>query len=184
MLLLGIVRYHGGRAFRPSSSHLVGGSLGSHCASSAWLVDRGLGRHLPASDARRRFYRMGSIISSNVVRYVSSTTSSTFQAPEPPQSKGQAVYSDIELQKDDDESSISQAASLRNNDPNAVFVVTGANRGIGLEFVKQLSTRTKVSDEIFCCLKNMSFDLDVAALFPQTSNLMCQLSKGNHPCLL
>jgi dTDP-4-amino-4,6-dideoxygalactose transaminase len=33
---------------------------------------------------------------------------------------------------------------VRNADPKAVFVVTGAGRGLGLEFVKQLVHRTKV----------------------------------------
>jgi hypothetical protein len=34
---------------------------------------------------------------------------------------------------------------LRNADPDALFVVTGANRGIGLQFVKTLVQRTKVT---------------------------------------
>jgi hypothetical protein len=71
--------------------------------------------------------------------------SSSFQAPEPPQSKGQAVYSDINFPSisSDDETE----ASLRNNDPDAVFVVSGASRGIGLEFVNALLKRTKVGPE-------------------------------------
>jgi hypothetical protein len=67
---------------------------------------------------------------------------STFQAPVPPSSKGQAVYSDINLSVADD---LSSRSSLRNNDPEAVFVVNGASRGIGLQFVKSLINRTKVN---------------------------------------
>jgi hypothetical protein len=66
---------------------------------------------------------------------------STFQAPEPPSSKGQAVYSDINISGTDD---LSSCSSLRNNDPEAVFVINGASRGIGLQFVKSLIDRTKV----------------------------------------
>jgi hypothetical protein len=66
---------------------------------------------------------------------------STFQAPEPPSSKGQAVYSDINFSVADD---LSSRSSLRNNDPEAVFVINGASRGIGLQFVKSLIDRTKV----------------------------------------
>jgi hypothetical protein len=40
----------------------------------------------------------------------------------------------------------SQDARRRNEDPNAVMVVTGANHGIGLQFVKSLAYRSKVSD--------------------------------------
>jgi NAD(P)-dependent dehydrogenase (short-subunit alcohol dehydrogenase family) len=41
-------------------------------------------------------------------------------------------------------------SKMRNNDPNAVFVVTGASRGIGLQFVKTLleTTNGKV---VACC---------------------------------
>ncbi|CAM9836561.1 unnamed protein product, partial [Heterosigma akashiwo] len=36
-----------------------------------------------------------------------------------------------------------QDAKSRNSDENAVFVVSGASRGIGLQFVEELLTRTK-----------------------------------------
>jgi len=62
---------------------------------------------------------------------------STFQAPEPPNSKGHAVYNDIEI------STTERESIARNSDPDAVFVVTGASRGIGLQFVKTLQTRSK-----------------------------------------
>jgi NAD(P)-dependent dehydrogenase (short-subunit alcohol dehydrogenase family) len=69
---------------------------------------------------------------------------STFQAPEPPQSKGEAVYSDIDFSANQNES------LKRYSDPNAVFVVTGASRGIGLQFVKSLVQRTKGTVVALC----------------------------------
>jgi hypothetical protein len=74
---------------------------------------------------------------SNTIRRLSA-----FQAPEPPQSKGQAVYNDIDFNIGSESSSQS---TLRNSDTDAVFVVSGASRGIGLQFVKSLIERTKVS---------------------------------------
>ncbi|CAJ1969318.1 unnamed protein product [Cylindrotheca closterium] len=69
---------------------------------------------------------------------------STFQAPEPPQSKGHAVYNDIEI------STTEQESVARNSDADAVFVVTGASRGIGLQFVKALQTRSKGTIVALC----------------------------------
>ncbi len=43
-----------------------------------------------------------------------------------------------------------QSSTLRNANPESVFVVTGANRGLGLEFVKQLMTRTQ-GRVVACC---------------------------------
>lgn len=54
----------------------------------------------------------------------------------PPQSKGEAVYQDIDLSAD--------KVTPRNSDREAVFVVSGASRGIGLQFVKTLLNDTKV----------------------------------------
>lgn len=62
-----------------------------------------------------------------------------FQPPIPPGTRGVPIYPDIDLNV-----SSSKHALQRNNDPNAVFVVTGASRGIGLQFVKSLMERTKV----------------------------------------
>lgn len=45
---------------------------------------------------------------------------------------------------------IGEAALTRNADPNAVFVVTGASRGLGKEFVSQLLLRTK-GKVVACC---------------------------------
>ena len=69
----------------------------------------------------------------------SSSLSSSFVPPEPPSSNGEAVYDDIIISADGTNESLK-----RNSDPDAVFVVTGASRGIGLQFVKSLLHRTKV----------------------------------------
>jgi hypothetical protein len=73
----------------------------------------------------------------------SSISSSSFTPPEPPASKGTSVFLDIDFSVQGNPSS---ASFLRNNDQDAVFVVTGANRGIGLQFVKSLMERTKVCE--------------------------------------
>ena len=80
---------------------------------------------------------------SRTARYLSST----FQAPEPPQSKGQAVYNDIDFTVANDPKS---QCGLRNSDPEAVFVVSGASRGIGLQFVRSLIGRTR-GVVVACC---------------------------------
>ena len=81
----------------------------------------------------------------HIVRPLSSSPSSSFEAPEPPSSYGQAVFPDIDF------SSIEDGVAIkRNADPEAVFVVTGSNRGIGLQFVITLLERTK-GKVIACC---------------------------------
>jgi hypothetical protein len=69
-----------------------------------------------------------------------SLSSSSFHPPEPPAFKGQPVFNNIPLSEDER----SDDAKRRTEDEGAVFVVTGASRGIGLEMVKQLLDRTKV----------------------------------------
>jgi NAD(P)-dependent dehydrogenase (short-subunit alcohol dehydrogenase family) len=73
--------------------------------------------------------------------------SSHFTAPDPPQSKGVNVFQDIDFSVSEKPHSHS---AVRNSDPNAVFVVTGASRGIGLQFVKKLLFSTKGSI-VACC---------------------------------
>ena len=69
---------------------------------------------------------------------------STFQPADPPGTHGTPVFPDIDFSVSASSSTQSAASFQRNSDPNAVFVVTGANRGIGLQFVKSLINRTKV----------------------------------------
>mmetsp|Transcript_21114 Transcript_21114/g.38193 ORF Transcript_21114/g.38193 Transcript_21114/m.38193 type:complete len:374 (+) Transcript_21114:58-1179(+) len=64
---------------------------------------------------------------------------STFEPPANNEYHGTPVYKDIDLSTND----VSSAAAARNNDPEAVFVVTGASRSMGLQFVKELLSRTK-----------------------------------------
>jgi hypothetical protein len=61
-----------------------------------------------------------------------------FEPPEPPGTHGTPVFPDIDL------SIVSATTMTRHDDPDAVFVVTGASRGLGREFVRQLLARTKV----------------------------------------
>lgn len=76
---------------------------------------------------------------------------STFQAPEPPSSKGQAIFPDVDISQQS--TSIPDSAAVqRNADPNAIFVVNGASRGIGVQMVKSLLDRTK--GKIVACCRN------------------------------
>eukprot|EP00594_Rhizosolenia_setigera_P002011 CAMPEP_0178946294 /NCGR_PEP_ID=MMETSP0789-20121207/4206_1 /TAXON_ID=3005 /ORGANISM="Rhizosolenia setigera, Strain CCMP 1694" /LENGTH=345 /DNA_ID=CAMNT_0020626271 /DNA_START=87 /DNA_END=1127 /DNA_ORIENTATION=- len=78
--------------------------------------------------------------------YSSSSTSfssSDFKAPVPPSSQGQAIYNNIEIKKSTPSTDTSITESQkRNSDPNSIFIVTGASRGIGLQYVKSLVERT------------------------------------------
>ncbi len=80
-------------------------------------------------------------------RNIDSRLFSTFQAPEPPQSKGFNIFDDIDVSGSD---STSSQSSLRNSDPNAVFVVNGASRGIGFQFVQKLLNDTD-GKIVACC---------------------------------
>ena len=98
--------------------------------------------------------------------------SSSFQAPEPPQSHGQPVFPDVKI--------IGNIASnekcnafIRNNDPDAVFVVNGSSRGIGLQFVKSLVQRTKGRIVACCRSPDAAQDLqNIALLHPQRLTIL------------
>lgn len=75
----------------------------------------------------------------------SSSISSSFEAPEPPQSHGHPVFPDVQLNDGDKTNALN-----RNSDSNAVFVVSGASRGIGLQFVSSLLEQTH-GKIIACC---------------------------------
>ena len=79
-----------------------------------------------------------------------SSSSSSFIAPEPPASHGQPVFPDIQLHSPSSSETGEHAASKRNPDEEAVFVVNGSSRGIGLQFVKSLAEKTK-GKIIACC---------------------------------
>ena len=92
-----------------------------------------------------------SSLQSKFVLYSTSVTgsaSTTFQPPEPPGTKGTPIFPDITILKSE-ESNHHENAARRNTDSNAVMVVTGSNRGIGLQFVKSLIHRTKVRTHNF-----------------------------------
>jgi len=85
-----------------------------------------------------------------IYRSVSSTTTSlssaksSFVPPDPPSFDGQAMFPDIDL------NCLSSHARMRNQDSDAVFVITGASRGIGLQIVKDMLIRTKVRAVGYC----------------------------------
>lgn len=64
---------------------------------------------------------------------------STFEPPAKNDYRGTPVYEDIDIAAAD----VSSAAAARNGDDEAVFVVTGASRSMGLQFVTELLSRTK-----------------------------------------
>jgi hypothetical protein len=68
-------------------------------------------------------------------------TETTFTPAEPAKTKGTPMFKDVDFSFAKDPVA---ECIVRNADPKAVFVVTGAGRGLGLEFVKQLVHRTKV----------------------------------------
>ena len=75
----------------------------------------------------------------------SSAIASSFKAPVPPESHGHPVFPHIEFNHSKNANSLN-----RSSDSNAVFVVSGASRGIGLQFVSSLLERTK-GKIIACC---------------------------------
>lgn len=91
--------------------------------------------------------------SCNVLRYDTNTTAtpatvnatiakrgfSSFQPPPNNVYHGTPVYNNINISN----KTPSPAATARNNDPSAIFVVTGASRSMGLQFVKELLSRTQ-----------------------------------------
>lgn len=84
---------------------------------------------------------------------------STFQPADPPGTHGSPVFPDIDFSMADK----SDDAIRRNSDPKAVFVVTGANRGIGMQLVRCLVDRTMVGlipfDSHFLALYSFSLVL-------------------------
>ena len=71
-----------------------------------------------------------------------------FQPNPPPGTHGTPVFDDIDF--DLLENSVELESHRRNTDPNAVFVVTGASRGMGLAFVQALLQQTQ-GTVVACC---------------------------------
>ena len=72
-----------------------------------------------------------------------------FQPNPPPGTHGTPVFDDIDfdlLERD----TVELESHRRNTDPNAVFVVTGASRGMGLAFVQALLQQTQ-GTVVACC---------------------------------
>lgn len=92
---------------------------------------------------------------------VSSSTrllaSLSFNPPDPPASKGIPVYPNIDFAKGNDPGS---EATKRNGDSNAVYVVSGASRGIGVQFVRSLMERTKGTIVACCRLPDSAIGLN------------------------
>jgi len=86
-------------------------------------------------------------------------SSSSFTPPVPPSSKGVPIFTDIDFTIAKSQNSES---FKRNNDPHAVFVVTGASRGIGKEFVRSLMNRTQ--GKIVACCRSPSTASDLASM--------------------
>ena len=86
--------------------------------------------------------------------HVSSCSYSTFAPPQNNVYNGPApAYPNIVFKNKVDGSSsaaAAAAAAARNADPNAVFVITGASRSMGLQFVKEILHRT--TGKIIACV--------------------------------
>merc|ERR1740124_1137553 len=122
---------------RPTPGYLTALSPPKAATTTTTVPSPNLGLFIPPSSSR-------SISSSSSW---SSLSSSSFQAPDPPASNGTPVFPDIDFSRAE---SSSCASYVRNRDPDAVFVVNGASRGIGLEFVRALLQRTR-GTVIACC---------------------------------
>ena len=77
------------------------------------------------------------------------SSSSEFSPAPPPGTHGTPVFDNVDFAVLQDDSILFESTK-RNADPEAVFVVTGASRGIGLQFVKSLLERCR-GKIIACC---------------------------------
>ena len=109
-------------------------------------------------------------LSTNNRRILSSSslpTTASFEAPEPPASHGMPVFPDIDFHSPRD------AATKRNADQEAIFVVNGSNRGIGLQFVISLLERTK-GTILACCRSPLSAQklIDLTLQYPNRITIL------------
>jgi len=105
-------------------------------ASSSGLVG-GSSPRAPSSDSRDGGTRRRKIDGGEAPRR---ERYSTFVPPAKNEYRGTPAYDDIDISSG---AGVSDAAAARNGDPEAVFVVTGASRSMGLQFVKELLSRTE-----------------------------------------
>mmetsp|Transcript_1760 Transcript_1760/g.4414 ORF Transcript_1760/g.4414 Transcript_1760/m.4414 type:complete len:364 (-) Transcript_1760:123-1214(-) len=118
-------------AFRSRSAACISslvrdGGKATAAASSSSLINNGTTASFPSSRTiavlRRNYY-------------------STFEPPPPNSYHGTSDFADVDIVPPAPSSAA--ASSARNVDPEAVFVVTGASRSMGLQFVKELLRRTE-----------------------------------------
>ena len=127
------------------------------CASSSFISSQVIGHERQAH---------------NIIRTLSSSSSS-FIAPEPPASRGQPVFPDIQLHSPSSSDTEEHAASKRNADEEAVFVVNGSSRGIGLQFVKSLAEKTKGKIIACCRSPTAAHELNkVASKYPERIEIL------------
>ncbi len=79
----------------------------------------------------------------------SSAIAASFKAPIPPESHGHPVFPHINFNNHNSANNNENSLN-RNSDPNAIFVISGASRGIGLQFVSSLLERTQ-GKIVACC---------------------------------
>ena len=89
----------------------------------------------------------------NLIERMISSNSDFIPSEPPPAFAGTPVFKDIEFSR-----GTSKEAQQRNADPKAVFVVTGASRGIGCQYVKALLERTN-GRIVACCRLPSTNDL-------------------------
>jgi NAD(P)-dependent dehydrogenase (short-subunit alcohol dehydrogenase family) len=112
------------------------------------------------------------LLSSGMTTWSTMKTSSSFDPSEhsPPGTRGTPVFNDIDFSVGSQDENDSESAK-RNRDPKAVFVVTGANRGLGLEFCKALLQRTahQAGSTIVACCRSPESAKDLLDLAAKTN---------------
>ena len=122
---------------------------------------------LVLSNYRSTLSNVRRIVSSSSISTTTSSSSSSFEAPEPPSSHGKPVFPDIDFHSPRD------AAMKRNADHDAIFVVNGSNRGIGLQFVITLLQRTK-GTILACCRSPLSAEklIELSLQYPNRITIL------------
>mmetsp|Transcript_28109 Transcript_28109/g.41719 ORF Transcript_28109/g.41719 Transcript_28109/m.41719 type:complete len:351 (+) Transcript_28109:152-1204(+) len=86
----------------------------------------------------------------------STASTSSFSPPPKNEYNGTPVYENVDISTSGKPSN--SPSSIRKHDPNAVYVVTGASRSMGLQFVKSLlePSRAHESSTIIACCRSPS----------------------------